>query len=168
MFRRLAVFVFVLLFAATLPPHEAFSKKGGGGNITPVSISQRRDMQFGNFASSVTGSGTVVLSPHADTATASAALTSFGGTIRRAQFRITGQANWPVFVYLPSSITIRDRRSGRTMVVDTFTMNVQNPVVLDNRGRATIYIGATLRVGTGQTAGDYNRNNDFTVSAGYN
>lgn len=165
-FRLIPLFLF-LLVPVTAEPIDAFAAKGGGGGITPVSLSSRRDMSFGNYAASSSTPGTVVLSAYSDSTTVNGNVTSFGGTVRRAQFRITGQANRPVFVYLPTSATITRRSSSITMTLTNFTMDVQNPVVLNNQGRADINIGATLHLATSQTSGTYDRNNDFTVTVDY-
>lgn len=133
----------------------------------PITIDKKRDMKFGTFASDVSGSGTVVLNPNADQTTLTGPLFDFGGTVRRARFQIIGDAKAWVIVTLPSSITIRKGTSGNAMTVDTFTMDVTNPVRLNNSGKKTINIGATLRVTTNQTAGNYNDDNEFTIDVDY-
>lgn len=165
MLLRNAALALFLAICVMAPSNQAQSK-GGGNQITPVSITARRDIQFGDFASSLSGPGNVILSPYADSVTSTGSITSFGGTVRRARFQIQGQPNYPVFVYLPSSITIQ-KNNGQSMTVNSFTMDTQNPVILNNRGRATINVGATLHIGTNQPQGNYRRNNDFTVSVSY-
>lgn len=158
----------LMLVPVTAEPIDAVAAKGGGhGGTTPVSLSVRRDMDFGKYGGDKSVPGTVVLSPYSDTTTTGNGVAYFGGQIRRAQFRIDGQANAAVFVYLPTSSTIRLRNGSATVTLSNFTMNVSNPVVLNNQGRADFYVGATMTIGANQTAGTYDRNNSFTVSADY-
>lgn len=134
---------------------------------TPLTIEQKRDMKFGDWAPDPHFSGTVTIPASADSASSTGGMTSFGGQIRRARFEINGEKKAYVFVTLPSSITISKGTTGNTMVVDSFTMDQQNPIYLGNNGRKVINIGATLRFDANQTQGNYNDNNSFTVFADY-
>lgn len=135
---------------------------------TPLELVQKRDIKFGKYAANPSATGTVVLSPNDDTVSTTGGLFSFGGTIRRARFQILGDPKAYVFVLLPSSITIRKGSTSNTMTVSNFTMDRTNPIRLNNQGKRTINIGATLTVGAGQTKGNYNDDNTFTVSVFYN
>jgi len=126
-----------------------------------------RDMKFGTFAASIDGGGTVVLSPDSDTVSYSGAITNFGGTVKRARFKITGEPKAYVIISLPSSITIRKGTSSNYMTVDNFTMNQTNPVKLNKYGTKVVNIGATLHITTDQTKGNYNDENDFTYIVEY-
>lgn len=133
-----------------------------------ITLDILREMNFGEFAASVDGAGNVMLSPNADTVTFSGPVTQFSGKkVQRARFRINGEKKTYVIVSLPSSITIQSASGGTTMIIDDFTMDVSNPVYLGNNGRMTVNIGATLRIGTNQNAGDYNINNSFTFVVEY-
>lgn len=131
-------------------------------------IIQKRDMKFGKFAANPNATGTAIISPNADTVSLSGGLFSFGGTVRRARFQIVGDSKAYVFIVLPSSITIRKGSSANFMTVSNFTMDRANPIRLSNAGKRTINIGATVTVSAGQTKGNYNDENEFTVSAFYN
>jgi hypothetical protein len=137
------------------------------GAQTPLEVIQKRDMKFGNWASDKDAPGTVTISPNADSASFTGAVVAFGGTIKRARFQITGEPKAYVWVTLPSSITIHKGTSGRTMTVDSFTMDKTNPIRLNNSGNRTINIGATLHVDANQRKGNYNDDNEFFVSAVY-
>ena len=131
-------------------------------------ITQKRDMKFGSYAADPNGTGTVVISPNADTVSTTGGIVSFRGTIRRARFQITGDSKADVFIVLPSSITIRKGTSSNFMTVSNFTMDQSNPIRLSKSGRRTINIGATMTVNAAQKKGNYNDDNVFTVSAFYN
>lgn len=132
-----------------------------------ITLIPKRDMKFGEFAASIDGGGTVVLNANADSVTWSGAITPFGGTVRRARFKIEGQPKQYVIVTLPSSITIRKGTSNHYMTVDNFTMDKTNPVRLNKSGTKTINIGATLHIGTNQRKGNYNDDNSFTYVVNY-
>lgn len=132
-----------------------------------ITLVPKRDMKFGQFAASVDGGGTVVLSPDADTVSWSGAITNFGGTVKRARFQIVGEPKAYVIISLPSSITIRKGTSANYLTVDNFTMNFPNPVKLNNQGKKTINIGATLHITTDQKQGNYNDENTFTYTVEY-
>lgn len=134
----------------------------------PLDVVQKRDIKFGKYAANPSATGTVVLSADADTVSTTGGLFSFGNTIRRARFQVTGEPKAYVFVLLPSSITIRKGTTSNTMTVSNFTMDKTNPIRLSNQGKRTINIGATLTVGAGQKKGNYNDDNSFNVSVFYN
>lgn len=132
-----------------------------------LTLVPKRDMKFGQFAASVDGGGTVVLNASADSTSWSGDITSFGGTVRRARFQIVGEPKAYVIITLPSSITIRKGTSSHYMTVDNFTMDNTNPVKLNNSGKKTINIGATLHISTDQRQGNYNDENSFTYVVNY-
>ncbi len=143
-----------------LTPHSA-------ATAIAITLVPKRDMKFGEFAASVEGGGTVILSPTSDSVSWSGSITNFGGNVRRARFQIVGQSNAYVIVSLPSSITIRKGSTNNYMTIDNFTMDKSNPVRLSNKGKKTINIGATLHIGTDQKKGNYNDENTFTYIVEY-
>lgn len=132
-----------------------------------ITLELKRDMKFGEFAASIDGGGTIVLSPNDDTVSWSGPVTNFGGTVRRARFQITGEPKAYVIISLPSSITIRKGTSDNYMTIDNFTMDQTNPVKLSNQGKKTVNIGATLHIVTDQKQGNYNDENFFTYTVEY-
>lgn len=137
------------------------------GQTAALTITRKAQMKFGEYAANPYASGTVVLSSSANTTTVTGGLLPFGGTIKRAKFLLEGDPKAFVIVTLPSSITTEKGTSGFTMTIDNFTMNLSNPVKLNNSGKKSIFIGATVHVGTAQKKGNYNDNNSFTVFADY-
>lgn len=155
----------LLLAAAIALPVVGFSDDALAQE--PI-ISQKRDMKFGKFAANPNATGTAIIPPGSDTVSLSGGLFSFGGTVRRARFQIVGDSKAYVFIVLPSSITIRKGASSNYMTVSNFTMDRANPIRLSKAGKRTINIGATVTVTAGQKKGNYNDENEFTVSAFYN
>lgn len=153
-----------LLFAAAISiPVSSFAV-----DVSAQAIEERRGFKFGSWAADPNASGTVVIPNGSDTTTSTGGVFSFGGTIKRARFRITGTPKAYVFILLPSSFTIRKGTTSNTMTVNNITMDRANPIRLNNSGVRTINLGGTLTVGTAQTKGNYNDDNTFTVSAFYN
>lgn len=130
-------------------------------------LEPKRNIKFGKFAADINGGGTVVLNPNADSVSYSGPITNFGGTVSRARFRIVGEPKAFVIITLPSSITIRKGSSNHYMTVDNFTMDQANPVKLNNQGKKTINIGATLHITTDQRQGNYNDENAFMYTVNY-
>lgn len=155
----------LLLAAAIALPVVSFSEYVFAQEPT---ITQKRNMKFGKFAANPNATGTAILSPDSDTVSLSGGLFSFGGTVKRARFQIIGDSKAYVFIVLPSSITIRKGSTSNYMTVSNFTMDRANPIRLTNAGKRTINIGATVTVTAGQKKGNYNDENEFTVSAFYN
>lgn len=131
-------------------------------------IDNKRGFKFASWAADPNATGTVIISPNADTTTSTGGLISFGGTVRRARFQIIGDSKAYVFIVLPSSFTIRKGTTNNFMTVSNITMDRANPIRLSNAGKRTINLGATLTISSGQTKGNYNDENEFTVSAFYN
>ncbi len=153
-----------LLFAAAIMiPVGSFS-----ADVSAQAIENKRDFKFGDWAADPNATGTVVIPSSADITTTTGGVFSFGGTIRRARFKITGTAKAYVFIVLPSSFTIRKGTTSNTMTVSNITMDRANPIRLNNSGARTINLGATLTIGADQKKGNYNDDNTFTVSAFYN
>lgn len=166
---RLRNFSIPKLLMRTICVAAALAVFTPGTATTQVAITlvPKRDIKFGKFAADISGGGTVVLSPDADSVSYSGPITNFGGTVTRARFQIVGEPNAYVIISLPSSITIRKGTSNNYMTVDNFTMDQSNPVKLSGQGKKTINIGATLHITTDQNQGNYNDENLFTYNVEY-
>lgn len=140
---------------------------GTASTQVALTLDPKRDMKFGTFAADLAGGGTVVLSPDADSVSFSGPITNFGGTVTRARFQIIGEPKAYVIISLPSSITIRKGTSNNYMTINNFTMDQSNPVKLNNQGKKTINIGATLHITTDQKQGNYNDENSFSYTVEY-
>lgn len=132
-----------------------------------ITLVPKKTMKFGKYAAGESGIGTVIMPASADIPIISGDLVDFGGTSRRAKFQIFGEAKAFVILTLPSSITIEKGTSGKTMTVDNFTQSLPNPIKIGNQGKKTVYIGATLHIGTAQKNGNYNDQNTFTYDVEY-
>ncbi len=81
------------------------------------------------------------------------------------QFKITGEPFMPVFVVIPSSMTLTGSKGG-TMVVNNFTGTADpTNVTLNAAGEMNLFVGADLNVGANQTSGTYT--GTYSVIANY-
>jgi hypothetical protein len=137
--------------------------------ISPITITNASDMNFGNIAVS-TAPGTVVLPATlapVRSATGGCTLPATAGTVSAAAFTVTGQTGFTYSISLPASASLTG--PGTPMTANAF---VSTPTVaaggLLTGGTQTLYVGATLNVAAAQTAGAYTTATAFTVTVNYN
>ncbi|MEJ1223884.1 DUF4402 domain-containing protein [Sediminicola sp. 1XM1-17] len=134
--------------------------------ITPISIVNAADMNFGTLAAAPT-TGTVVLGTDGSrSSTGGVTLSTSGTASTAASFTVTGEANSTYSLTLPSSITLSGPTS--TMTVDTFISSPATQGTLNGSGSSTVNIGATLNVGANQADEVYTNAADLTVTVNYN
>jgi len=133
--------------------------------ISPIQIAKTVDMNFGNIVSGV-GTGTVVLST-SDTRSKTGDITlptATPGTIKSAQFTVTGLSAATYAITLPTSLSLTGSVTGN-MLVNNF-VSTPSATGLLTGGTETVKVGATLNVGAAQAAGTYSGN--FSVTVAYN
>ncbi|PHS78132.1 MAG: hypothetical protein COB59_08715 [Rhodospirillaceae bacterium] len=117
-----------------------------------VKISEKRSLQLGTVAGSSDGPSTIILSP-------SGAVTTTGyGFVLKDQFkvgkyRVEGPDNANVLITLPNTVTLSSGSS--QAILSNFTSSPSGVGTLNNHGKLTIKVGATLSIPTGQTGGEY-------------
>ena len=138
---------------------------GSATIITPISITNSGNMNFGNIA---VGSslGSVVLTPAGTrTATGGVTLPAVAGTVTAAQFTVSGLGTSTFSISLPPSYSIAS--GANTMNIDTFTSTPSGTGTLVG-GSLIIKVGATLDVNAAQPAGTYTSGTGFPVTVNYN
>ena len=137
--------------------------------ITPITIANAGDMNFGNIAVQAGTAGTVVIAPAGTrTSTAGVTLPSTVGTVSAASFTVGGQGTYTYTITIPSADhTITESGTSTTMIVNTFTSTPSGTGAL-TAGAQTINVGATLNVGAAQAPGVYTNNTGFDVTVNYN
>ena len=133
----------------------------GGGQ--PISITWAQDLDFGTLAGDGTSAGTATINPVSGAKTVAGGVYDFGGISNPATFNLKGTRNTAFTITLPASITLTS--GGNTMTLNGFTSSPSLVGVLDNSGKATVAVGATLQVGTSQAAGAYS--GIFTITVDY-
>jgi hypothetical protein len=135
--------------------------------LTPISIAQTADINFGNVAIQSATSGTVVLSSSGNrSTTGGTTLPTTAGTVSTAAFTISGEDGYSYAITLPSSpLTISS--GSNTMTVSSFTSSPSATGTLTG-GSENITVGATLNVAAGQASGSYVSGTPFNVTVNYN
>ena len=138
--------------------------------VTPISIVNNADMNFGNIAVQTATGGTVALTASAaPTRTAGGAggvtLPNVTGTVTSAKFTVSGTANYTYTITLPGSAVVLS--SGANNMNATAFIN-SAAGTLSGTGSQIFYVGATLTVAAAQAAGVYTTATPFNVTVNYN
>jgi hypothetical protein len=131
--------------------------------VTPITLTQVTDLDFGTLASSNTaGEATIAKSSTpALAATGGAKLISATGA-SAASFTVGGYATQGFSIVVPTTaIPLTGGTSGMSVTLDALTSGTLVA------GAATIYVGGTLTVPANATAANYTTAN-FTVTVAYN
>ena len=162
-----AIALVVLGFATTSFAQVSATATATGTIITPISITNAGNMNFGNVAVSATA-GTVILAPASTrTITGGVTLPAVPGTVAAAHFAVTGTPNYTYAITLPSTATTVTS-GANTMTVTAFTSNPGTTGTLSAAGTQTIDVGATLNIASNQAAGTYVSGTPFQVTVNYN
>lgn len=130
--------------------------------ITPISIENEHNMDFGSIYSSEEG-GTVELAT-TNIATGSG-VAIYGTDAMAAQFTVTGTTDHAfTFAVTPVSIVVSNGTASDDMTVGSWSNDA--PATLDD-GSVAVNVGATLTVGANQPAGVYTSATSFTVTVCY-
>jgi len=161
--------VFSILMAAFTA--GAFAQVSATANasatiITPITITNTADMNFGNVAVNATP-GTVVITPAGvRSVTGGCTLPAVAGTVSAAAFTVTGVPDATYSITLPAAATTITS-GANNMTVDTWTSS-PTPTGTLTGGTENLTIGATLNVAGGQAPGVYTSATPFTVTVNYN
>jgi hypothetical protein len=135
--------------------------------VTPISITEAVNMNFGNVAVQTGTGGTVVLTPAGvRTATGGVTLPAVTGTVTAASFTVNGQGTYTYAITLPATATTLTN-GANTMTSDTWTSTPSATGAL-TAGTQNLNVGATLHVAAAQAAGLYVSGTPFTVTVNYN
>jgi len=132
--------------------------------VSPLSIVNTADLNFGNLIAGTAG-GTVVVDTN-DTRTATGSVVTAGGTVSSAEFLGYGDAGQRVRIRGPrGNYTLTRVGGGATMRMRDMTMTVDNlsslgrgnsgQHTIDSTGVVTMRVGGTLEVGANQMPGTY-------------
>jgi hypothetical protein len=155
---------------------QSFAQQGQVGTATthtkasivvPISIANINDLNFGNIAVSASMGGTVTINgSNQRIPTGGVSLPASVGTVQAATFEVTGAPNYLYTITVPTQINVFN--GSNFMLVNSFASTPPNGN-LDNSGKQTIKIGATLNVDPNQPDGDYQSTGQgFTVTVQYN
>jgi len=155
------------LAVMTVSSQAAFAASDTGNAsatvVGPLAIAENTALSFGNFAAG-TGGTVVIATDGSRTATGDVNLSS-ADTGNQATFDVTGTSGYTYAITLPAGAATLDDGSGNTMSVNTWVSDPSGTGTLTG-GSETLNVGATITVGSGQTAGT--STGTYTVSVEYN
>lgn len=153
----LVAFTVALVVGPTGRSHagDTENRDGGRGRWGRLEVRERRALEFGYVASDIHFSGSVTIDADTGTRTIGGGLADFGGSYGRAEFLLRGRPGATVVVSFPSRVTATARRGSASMTVRDIKAHPGNPIVLDRRGEATVYLGGTLDIPAGQPGDRY-------------
>ena len=136
--------------------------------VTPSTISNGADMNFGNIDLNSSVAGTVVLTPAGmRIKTGKLKLPNENGIVTAALFEVTGENNYTYAITLPSDRYIATNMlSGRKVIIDKFTSFPSSTGIL-NSGNQTISVGARLNINSPQSAEMFSNNSCFEIIINY-
>jgi Domain of unknown function (DUF4402) len=135
--------------------------------VTPISIAEVVNMNFGNVAVQTATGGTVVMTPAGvRTPSGGVTLPAVFGTVTAASFTVSGQGTYTYAITLPITATTLTN-GANTMTATAFTSTPSATGAL-TAGTQTLNVGATLNVAAAQAAGLYVSGTPFSVTVNYN
>lgn len=133
--------------------------------ITPLSIVNDADLNFGNIAPSATTDGTVVITPAGVRTSTGVSLPTSTGTVSPAQFTVTGEGTSTFSISMPSTLTLTS--GSNSMLLSAINHDAGAAPALAG-GTKVFHIGATLTVPAAQASGLYKNETEFIVTVNYN
>jgi|ERR1700722_516454 hypothetical protein len=164
---KLAVAAFALIaFSSSSFAQATATATATATIVTPISIAEVVNMNFGNLAVQTGTGGTCVMTPAGvRSITGGVTMPVINGTVTAASFTVTGQGAYTYAITLPATVTLT---SGvNTMTATTFTSTPSATGAL-TAGTQTLNVGATLNVAAAQAAGTYVSGTPFSVTVNYN
>ena len=148
----------LFLFASSLylPAHAAVATANVTANIiSTISITNQSlsGLVFGDISASSVA-GTVVLTPGGSRTSTGGVTVNTTTAASPAAFDVQGDANASYAITLPISVVLTGSTSG-SMVVDNFSSSPSAAGLLDGSGTQTLFVGASLNVGSNQAFGSY-------------
>lgn len=127
-----------------------------------IAISNTQGLVFGRF---VAGSGgAVTVSPAGGRSASGGVVLVPSGPGAAAQFVVSGDANLSYAISLPGNGVVSLTSGVNSMAVNNFTSSPSPTGTLGAGGTQTLFVGATLSVGSNQASGSYTGAFDVTVN----
>jgi hypothetical protein len=126
-----------------------------------IGITLLQNLDFGSLGVATT-SGTATVDANG-IKTVSAGILDLGGVALPAVFQITGEKNVVFTITLPASATINPIAGAGVLLTD-FQSTPSLTGILDNTGKATVTVGATINLSPGMPESTYSGPFDIQVS----
>ncbi len=148
------VLLLVAAFCYQFPMHAATDVATIGASIvSTISLTNQSGLVFGDISSNATA-GSVVLSPSGSRVSTGGATVNSTVASGPAAFDVQGDPNAVYAITLPTSVVLTEP-GGNNMVVDNFTSSPATTGLTDAGGQQSLFVGATLNVGSNQLFGAY-------------
>lgn len=132
--------------------------------VKPIDISIAADIHFGSIAAGAT-EGTITLNPGGTLSYSGGVFpVDAGDESINASFEISGEPNGSVGFTLPFEIALINPASGLELIMNDFLLDTGFSANLDNEGKLTANLGATLHIGAHQEPGSYSSSFEIMVS----
>jgi hypothetical protein len=159
------IFIIFLVLCSYAPAYAAVATATVTADITTtITVRTINGLVFGSLSSGPSA-GTLVLSPGGARTTTGGVNVNTAIIGSPAAFDVQGDPNGTYSVSFPAAV-ILSNGSPNTMVVDNFTSSLTPDGRLDASGQQTMFVGATLNVGSNQAFGTYS--GSLTVTVDYN
>ncbi|MCC9135775.1 DUF4402 domain-containing protein [Pontibacter silvestris] len=141
--------------------------------VTPISITNTQDLNFGTLIVQNNQGGNVTLNPEGtlqEAGTVKAFTKAGTEQASAAVFQVAGQAGYSYSVTLPTGELVlqnTNTSAGGNLKINNFKSNLQSGT-LGSDGKAMVKIGATLIVENDQKPGKYANETGFQISVNYN
>lgn len=132
-----------------------------------ITLTNTQSLSFGSFIAGSGSGGTMEVSTSGGRSVTSGSifLMNMNPSAHAAEFNVTGDANAPYTITLPTDGVVSMIGPGAAMAVGSFTSNPTSVETLNSGGTGTIAVGATLTVGSNQVPGSYS--GSFSVTVAY-
>jgi hypothetical protein len=152
------------------------STTSGGTAITPITVSNSRDLNFGVFAVTADGGGTITVTGAATGVTTTDKVTIAtvdGDAPTSAQFDVVGDSNFTyTFTIAESTFNITGADATTTLAVTNLTSSLGNPnagaIGTLTSGKETVYVGGTLTIPAATKPQIYTVASAFNATVDYN
>jgi hypothetical protein len=157
--------LFIALFSLNTAAQATATATATATIVSPIGIVKNLDMDFGNIATNGDLASVVMVAGGVRTASTGVTIPA-GSSATAAKFTVSGESTYTYAISLPSSLTISTTgTTPNTMVVDTFTHDSTGTLT---NGTEVFSVGATLKLGASQPAGQYTSGTGFDVTVNYN
>ena len=155
--------IFVILFTSSIyaPAYAAVATATATVDITSTIIINTINGVFFGDISPGAAAGTLALSPSGIRTTTGGVTVNTAIAGSPATFDVQGTPNATYSVSLPAAVIMSNVAS--SIVMDTFTSSPATTGVIGASGQQTLFVGATLNVGSNQSFGTYTGSLSVTV-----
>lgn len=161
-----SLFVMMLATQGVNAQNQAsVSAKATATIVKSISIEKNADLKFGKIiAASTAGQVAIQTDGSRTVASGNVVLFNQGSDHQAASFKTIGSPNATYYLSFPPSVSLAGPSGSTPMTIEGFVHSATG--TLSASGEETFNVGATLKVGANQAAGEYA--GTFSVTAAYN